>query len=162
MDRDNPTNQKCKEHSHLGLGRKQNLLRTNHLVDSTSGSRGVSIHKRIKVLQYANTYTVASASRKFDVHASSIYHWVDWIDPALQMTGNKQQFTGLDQFLLSMGIYLYPRDSTDKLVTFIFVNRGAQHAYSRQDVSNCLKELVRSPGRNAHWKPIKLSHPGTC
>ena len=59
------------------------------------------------------------------------------------MTGNKQWFvlTGLDQFLLSMGIYLYPRVSTDKLATFIFVNRGAQHAYSCQDMSKGLKEL---------------------
>ena len=142
MDSYDATNRRCRERSRLGLDREQNLLRTNHLVDATSGSRGVSIHKRVKVVQYAHTYTVASAARKFDVHASTIYRWIDRIDP-LQMTGNKSRYvlTGLDQFLLSMGIYLYPRASTDELATFIFVNGGAEHAYSRQDVSRRLKEL---------------------
>ena len=142
MDRLDRTDHRCKQRSRHGLGREQNLHRTNHLVEPTSGSRGVSIHKRIKVLQYATAYTVGAASRKFDVHPSSIYRWMRRIDP-FQMTGNKERYilTGLDQFLLAMGIYLYPRASADELATFIFVNGGAPNAYSRQDVSKRLKEL---------------------
>ena len=85
-----PTTERAHQRSRLGLTRETNILRTKHSPKPTSGSRGVSLEIRNDVLQYANQFTVAAASRKFNVNASSIYRWIIRMDP-LQMSGNKSR-----------------------------------------------------------------------
>ena len=136
-----PTTEQAHQRSRLGFTRETNILRTKHSPKPTSGSRGVSLEIRNDVLQYANQFTVAAASRKFNVNASSIYRWIIRMDP-LQMSGNKSRviLTGLDQFLLIMCIYLHPRSKADQQAAFILANGGGE-AYSRQDICRRLKEL---------------------
>ena len=120
-----PTTERARQRSRLGLTRETNILRTKHDPKPTSGSRGVSLELRNDVLQYATQYTVAAASRKFNISSSSIYRWIIRMDP-LQMSGNKSRviLTGLDQFLLTMCIYLHPRSKADEQAAFILANGG--------------------------------------
>ena len=138
---DDPTTFRARERSRLGLSREINVLRTDHHKEPTSGAKGYSIEKRIACLQFVNQFSVAAASREFKVSKGTIYRWIERIDP-LQMTGNNERvfLTGLDQFLLTMCIYLHPRSTADEQATFIYANGGAR-AYSRQQISKRLNEL---------------------
>ena len=141
MNRRDPATTRAQERSHLGLPREQNVLRTFHIPKPVAGSRGVCVDIRLEALQYANQFSVAAAARKFNVSKASIYRWTEQIDP-LQMTGNQSRviLTGLDQFLLSVCIFLHPRSTADKQATFIIANGGAR-AYNHPDISRRLKEL---------------------
>ena len=141
MNQRDPATTRARERSRLGLAREQNILRTRHIPKQVAGSRGVSVETRVEVLQYANQFSVAAAARKFNVSQSSVYRWTRRVDP-LQMTGNHSRvvLTGLDQFLLTICIFLHPRSKADEQATFILANGGAR-AYSRQEISKRLKEL---------------------
>ena len=127
MDKNDPTTLRAQERSRLGLPREQNILRTNHLKISHAGSRGVPIDEHIEVLQYANRFSVTAAARHYKWSKSSIYRWILRLDP-LQMTGNKPHviLTGLDQFLLAMCFYFYPRSTANEQATFILANGGTE------------------------------------
>ena len=134
-NRDDPTTSRARERSRLGLSRELQQVRTAQDTMPTSGAKGVPVHLRQACIEYAITHTVAAASRRFGYSTSSIYRWMDCMNP-FHMTGNKERsiLVGHDQFLLAMSIYFYPRADADKCAAFIVANGGSQ-AYSCEDIS---------------------------
>ena len=157
----NRTTARAREQSCLGLSRELRTTRTEHDSEAKAGSKGVSLKKRWKVLEYAVAYSIPAAARKYDVSTRSIYRWMERAEP-YQMTGNHEQqnLVGHDQFLLAMSIYLYPAMNSDKRAAFIYANGGGE-AYSRQDLSKRCAELgitlkKRSIEANQAFTPTNL------
>ena len=133
--------ERARQRSRLGLTRELQTPRDTHNKKPTSGSRGVPLFRREECVEYASLYSVEAAKRKYGYSRSSIYKWMQRIDP-YEMSGNKdrQNLVGLDQFLLSMSVFLFPRMQADERATFIVANGGGR-AYSRQDLYKRLLEL---------------------
>ena len=71
-------------------------------------------------------YGVEYAVQKFNVSPASIYRWKQRIFP-LHQTGNSERelLTGLDQYLMIVGLFLYPRMTNNQLSVFIAINGGS-------------------------------------
>ena len=133
--------------SNQGLSRESEVRTNNSTHPSFGGSHGYPLWLREDILMYEQLYGIDYAAWKFSVSKQSIYRWKVRVEP-LQQTGNKEKdvLTGIDQYLLITGLFLYPRLSDDKLALFIAINGGTA-GLSRQAISERCKELTFSRKR---------------
>ena len=70
-----------------------------------------------------------------------IYRWKHRIHP-FQQSGNheRMEMKGLDQLLLTMYVFLFPRIGSDEISTFIYINGGSL-GIARATISERCKEL---------------------
>ena len=90
MNRNDPTDIRAKERSRLGLPREVESLRTNHEVEQKAGSKGIPLWKRWRIIEFAVEFSVAAASRKYEVSKASIWRWMERAEP-YQQTGNYER-----------------------------------------------------------------------
>ena len=81
-----------------------------------------------------------NAGEAIDISRRSIYRWADRLGPFRQ-TGNRERTTIVGVDLLSLVTYIteWPDATLDKMVVFIYNEGGG--LYSRQAISNRLREL---------------------
>ena len=98
------------------------------------GSGGYPVWYREQQLQRFN------AGEGIDVSWRSIYRWADYLGPFHQ-TSNRERTTIVEVDLLSLVIYItaWPDATLDEMAVFIYNNGGG--LYSRQAISNRLREL---------------------
>ena len=130
------------------LSRQLHTDRTNNESHPCfGGSHGYPLWLRRDVLFFESRYGVEFVVRHFDISQATIYRWKNRAEP-YQKTGNieKELLTGFDQYLLVMGLYIYPRASNDEIATFVAVNGGTE-GLSRQSISQRVVELDMSRKR---------------
>ena len=131
-----------KERSLSGLSR---VLKSDRPVlpshPSRGGSRGYDLNMRNLVLDDVLVSSVDEAAEKHGVSTRTIRRWLHRVMPYRQ-TGNKdrENLTGLDQFLLCLAVHIYPRGSSDEYAAFIY-RRGGTKVYSRAAISKRCSEL---------------------
>ena len=125
-----------------GLHRQQESLRTNNTSHpSFGGSHGYPLWLRRDILFWEARNGIDFVVNHFDIGRATVFRWKNRVEP-LNQTGNKEKevLTGFDQFLLVIGLFIYPRANNDEFSTFIAVNGGTVEL-SRQSISQRMTEL---------------------
>ena len=125
-----------------GLHRQQESLRTNNTSHpSFGGSHGYPLWLRRDILFWEARNGIDFVVNHFDIGRATVFRWKNRVEP-LNQTGNKEKevLTGFDQFLLVIGLFIYPRANNDEFSTFIAVNGGTVKL-SRQSISQRMTEL---------------------
>ena len=122
----NLSHDRANDRSQQGLERVSESQTNNHSHPSFGGSHGYDLWFREDVLSHESLYGIKSAADYFGVSMASIYRWKKRLYPS-QQTGNREKgtLTGLDQYLMVVGLFLYPRMSNNQLSVFITINGGS-------------------------------------
>ena len=141
MPRTDPANDRANARSAIGLSRELQQARTDIPPDpSIGGTRGYPPWFRIRAIAAANVIGEDQASIQYGCSARSIRRWRNRLDP-YRMTGGveREALTGMDQLLLTIGLFVYPAATEDQLCAFILVNGG--DIYTREQISERCKDL---------------------
>ena len=131
----------AKRRSDAGLSRIEKTFRTNNNQHpKKGGSHGYPLWLRIEVMDHVYAHGMNSATVHYNISKKTIRRWLRRLAPYHQ-TGNhdKESIVGIDQILLCICLFLYPRAKDDKVAAFIFANGGA--LYSQQRISERCNEL---------------------
>ena len=129
-----PADLEAQARAELGFSRRLEQPRRISPYPGFGGSGGYPVWYREQQLQRFN------AGEAIDISRRSIYRWADCLGPFRQ-TGNRERTTIVGVDLLSLVTYIteWPDATLDKMVVFIYNEGGG--LYSRQAISNCLREL---------------------